>query len=399
MIKRMFLVMCILMLALPALAYEVDLPVPLYGAESSIYGGAAVAQMILDSYPPPGTPIYIPQSTIWTAIQTYNSGEPGWATDPVGMRDTLMALNPPPAGIWVIKSYDIKEDLMFQITFWMNFNSYAVATLVNSGYHWVVVAGYITDIEPTGGSGAVLQEITIHNPYPIGSGQVETMTAAVWYTTYWDNPVAQTGTWYDKYVAVIEPPVTEGTVSFVNEQREGIVEITGQEALQFAETWIATKNLAAKDASYADLNNNQKQNYGPLLVREGFSYGKTERDVPYYYIVPYYVSTNAAKLSTDSIVNGVSVCVIVNAFTGAFEEVASFNTPIKYIYKDEALEIAAKALEVETKELSATLIYKAGILSQSRVCPVWEVMGKAGTVFVDQLGKVKKSAAVLQYGR
>jgi hypothetical protein len=404
MLRRMLLVMCILLLSLPAMAYEVQLTVPLYGQENNIYAGPACAQMIMDSYPV--DPEYFEQSVIWASIQSHNSGEPGWATDPMGMKGALLELKNPPIGTWSIMSYDVKENLMFQIMFWMNYNDYAVPTLVNSGYHWVDVVGYVSDIEPTGGSGAVLQEITINNPWPIGSGQTETMAAEIWYNSedpysYWANPVANPGTWFDKYVAVIEPPEAEGGVSFIPVNRRGTIEITSQEALQYAETWINQLNLAEKDPSYADLNNEDRENYGPLLVREGLSFGRTDRDVPYYYIIPYYVSTSDTVFAADNLVDGVKVCVIVNAFTGNYEEVASFRNPIRYVYEDEALQIAAEALGVETKALAGTLVYVPCALSQSRICPFWEIMFKEKEtfVYVDQLGNLYHDPYDSLYGR
>ncbi|MFC2141241.1 hypothetical protein ACFLQP_02975, partial [Acidobacteriota bacterium] len=379
------------------------LTVPLYGQQNNIYAGPASAQMVMNSYPPPGTPMYFAQSVIWTSIQSHNSGEPGWATDPQGMQGALLELNPPPVGTWSIKSYDVKEDLMFQVLFWMNYNNYAVPTLVNSGYHWVVVVGYETDIEPIYGSDPELIEITINNPWPIGSGQTETMEDDIWYTTYWANPVENPGTWYNKYVAVIEPPEAEGVVRFTPVDRRGTDEISCEAALQYAETWINQLNLAAKDPSYVALNDPDKENYGPLLVREGLSFGKTVKDVPYYYIIPYYVKTNAEVISAfDNEVNdGVKVCVIVNAFTGRYEEVASFNSPINYIYKAEALQIAAEALGVETRALNGTLVYEACALCQSRVTPFWEVFCKEKEIFlyVDQERKVYKNPQSVLYGR
>jgi len=401
MLKRIFFAICILMLSLPALAYDVQLTVPLYGQENNIYGGPACAQMILNSYPPPGTPMYFTQATIWASIQNHNSGEAGWATDPQGMQGALLDLNPPPAGTWALKVYDVKEDLMFQILYWMNYNSYAVTTLVNSGYHWVDVVGYETDIEPTWGSNPVLQEITINNPWPIGQGQTETMSGTVWYSTYWANPVDKAGTWYDKYVAVIEPPEAEGSSSFNPSDRRGIEEISSEAALLFAENWISQLDLAEKNASYSILDSNDKANFTPLLVREGLGFGKTEKDVPYYYIVPYYVKNTTTKLSSEIEAEGIKACVLVNAFSGAYEEVASFHAPIKYIYEQEALDIATKELKVESKVLRASLVYESCALSQSRVCPFWEIINTETReiAYVDQQGKVSFRPYSTTYGR
>jgi hypothetical protein len=100
-------------------------------------------------------------------------------------------------------AYDVKEDLMFQVLYWMNRNSYPVTTLINRGLHWVDVVGYVTDIEPVYGSAPELLEITINDPWPVGVGQVSTIDGPVWYDDQWEFPIDKAGTWYNKYAAVI----------------------------------------------------------------------------------------------------------------------------------------------------------------------------------------------------
>lgn len=397
MIKRLLVGIFVVLLTMPIFAYEVTLTIPLYGQELSYWAGPACAQMILDGYPPPYDCLYYEQSYIWSVIQTHNSGEAGWATDPEGMAGTLIELNPPPPGTtWAIKSYDVKEDLMFQILYWMNQNSFPVTTLVNSGNHWVDVVGYETDIEPIWGSDPELLEITIHDPWPIGQGQVSTMSGTVWYDTKWANPVDNPGTWYNKYVAVIEPPDIPGNVRFSNVDRRGTDAISADDALRFSETWIDQLNLDAKNPSYQAITDNDTTTLAPLLVREEINpVVAKDAQVPYYYIIPYKLKTDSpAALRSESSDSGYfSMCVIVNAYTGDFEEIAAFGTAVKYLTAEEAKEAAG------VKEANTELIFTPCNVTQVRSWAVWRIETKEKTVYVDQLGNLYKGLTFLPYGR
>ena len=412
MVKRFLFVIFIVCLSMgltsPAFAYEVNLTIPQYGQELSYWSGPACAQMLLNGYPDPYPSIYYTQAEIWTCIQSHNSGEPGWATDPEGMQGALLELNPPPPGTtWGLKSFDIREDLMFQILYWMNDNSFAVTTLVNNGYHWVDVVGYVTDIEPLWGTDPELQEITIHNPWPIGSGEISTMTGTVWYDTMWENPVENPGTWQNKYVAIIEPPEIEGGVDVRRVDRRGSTAILAADALQFSQTWIEQLNLDLKDPSYAALTETETQYLEPILVREeiNFNIRKDER-VPYYYIIPYAAKNDnvISANKNESKPEYSSISVIVNAFTGDFEQVSSFGTPIKYLTEAEAIQAAAEFLkleEVSIKGAEAEMVYLVSTITQSRAIPICRVDINGKTVYVDQSGNVYTKSAIIPqpYGR
>jgi hypothetical protein len=396
MFKRLLVGIFVALLTMPIFAYEVTLTIPLYGQQNSYYAGPACAKMILEGYPPPYDPAYYTQDEIWAVIQTHNSGEPGWATDPEGMSGALIELNPPPPGTtWSIKSYDVKEDLMFQILFWMNNNSFPVTTLVNSGNHWVDVVGYETDIEPIWGSDPELLQITIHDPWPIGQGQVSTMSGTVWYDTKWLNPVGNAGTWENKYVAVIEPPDIPGNVRFSNVDRRGTNAISAQDALQFSETWIDQLNLDAKNTAYQAITDEDTTTLAPLLVREEINPGLAkDAQVPYYYIIPYKLKTDSpTELSADSDSGYFSMCVIVNAYSGDFEEIAAFGRALKYLTADEAKDAAG------VKEANTELIFTPCNVTQVRSYAVWRIETKEETVYVDQMGNVYKALTFQPYGR
>ncbi|MCP5104219.1 MAG: hypothetical protein GY950_12605, partial [bacterium] len=366
-------------LALPGFAYVVDLTVTPRGQEISYWSGPACAQMIMDSYPPPYPSILYQQSVIWASIQTHNSGEPGWATDPLGMQGALTELNDPAPGIWALMSYDVKEDLMFQILFWMNQNSFPVTTLVNRGLHWVDVVGYETDIEPLQGSSPQLLEITINDPWPVGVGQVSTIVGSVWYDDQWEFPVEKAGTWFDKYVAIIEPPQIQGIITADQVVRDGDTFISTEDALLYSESAILLKNLGAKHPSYAALNDRDTNTLDPILVREmpTLLTAKNER-VPYYYIIPYAAKEDNVLSAVDTKNNSdrSSVSIVVNAFTGNFEQVSAFGEAIRYLPEDEAVKIAADALKLtdaDVKSIEAEMVYSPCVISSSRANPFWEI--------------------------
>jgi hypothetical protein len=300
------------------------------------------------------------------------------------MQGALLELNPPP-GTWSLQSYDVKEDLMFQILYWMNNNSFAVTTLVNKGYHWVVVVGYETDIEPVSGSNPVLQEITINDPWPINSGHVATVTGTVWYTTttYWGEPIENPGTWENKYVAIIEPPQGQGTVSAVPAVRTGTTPISETAALQFSETWIEERNLASIHPSYGLLSDDKKLTLEPILVREEGSFDiPRDANVPYYYIIPYDDPVTDHKDPRPS------VYVVINAFTGDFEQVDSLADPVQYLDEEDAIAAAAEALGLDTpgdqEELEAVVVYTPCIITHSRIIPFWRIESGNTVVYVNQ---------------
>jgi hypothetical protein len=85
------------------------------------------------------------------------------------------------------------------------------------------------------------------------------------------------------------------------------------------------------------------------------------------------------------------VSVLVNGFTGAFEEVAAFGQPIRYLTRDEALDVVAAALHTTRRELrgaDAALMFQPSDITHVRAYPFWRVTVGRRTVYVDQLGQL-----------
>lgn len=392
----LFLFLLLIGFTSPALAqYEVDIRgnVPLHGQESCVWCGAACGQMIMNGYPDPADRIFYPQVQVWNTIQANNSTDPvdvaqGWATDPQGLCETMILLNSPPSpGTWHIHADANRDAVMFDILYWMRTNDYPVATLINQGGHWVVIVQYVSDIEPVRGSTPTLQEITIYDPEPHNVGSASTMDAAAWYDTKWYGGVWWGGTWHDQYVAVIEPPVAKGTVEVKTVTRIGEKIIPPEEAIKYAEKWIDELKLSKKPL-YTILQKKGVRNLQPILVREEIKTGlEKEKEVPYYYIVPFGFEHEIG----DCGIGLARVCVIVNAYTGRFEEIGAFGKPVRYLPEKETIDIIARTLRLtreEMRKLKPSLMFQPSDITHIRLYPFWRVMVADRVLYVDQLGKV-----------
>jgi hypothetical protein len=379
MIKKVFgfMFVCFLVLGLASPVcsqWVVDLNIPLYGQETNYWCGAASAQMIMNGYPDPGNCVLLPQLTIWNTIQANNlPNEPAnWYTDPHGLQQALIIHNPPPTGGWSLYAQPVREELMFDVLYWMNRQRYGTATLVYEAAHWVVIKGFVTDIEPVAGSNPVLQQITIQNPWPPYQGVTSTVTGTVWYSNYWYGPVNAPGTWYGNYVGIIEPPLVEGAVSAPMEIRSGDKTkiISPKKAVKYARHWIKKLDLAAKDPAYALLADENAKPLDPILVREEMNPGlANDALVPYYYIIPYAMETEFEnKISR--------VCVMVNAFTGNFEEVTGYDEPLTYLEKEKAIEAVVTVKELTTEEAAnakAEVVFTPIYFTYLRYKPFWRI--------------------------
>ncbi len=364
--------------------------VTLYGQEQCCWCGAASGQMARNGYPSPADRLFYSQQSIWNTIQVHNSTDPAdtnWCTDPHGLTGCLQSLNNPAGVHWVEFANASRDSVLFDILFWMNRLEYPAPVLINQGGHWVVIVGFTTDVEPVEGSTPTLQSINFFDPEPHNVGTDTTMTGAQWTGTYgpWDGPVSYAGTWLNQYVAVVEPPINEGRVRVNHETRTGDKLLTPARARERALHWIAERRLP-EQRQYRLLGREDVDALEPLLVREQRQ-GKQSRNVPYYYIVPFGLRSEMGERGTRL----ARVCVLVNAYTGNFEEVTAFGQPMRYLPREEALDIIAAALHQDRKKLEdaeVTLLFQPSDITHVRTWPFWRVKLGRRTVYVDQLGKL-----------
>lgn len=362
--------------------------VPLYGQEQCFWCGAASGQMTRNGYPNAGDRLFYDQSDVWNVIQVHNStapGDSGWATDPHGLTGCLQSLSNPPGVHWVEFADPTRDTVLFDILFWMNRREYPSPVLINQGGHWVVIVGFVTNLEPVAGSSPTLQSITVHDPEPHNVGTVSDMTGAQWFAGPWNGAVIYSGAWLNQYVAVVEPPIQEGRVRVKRVTRTGKEPLSPGQAIEYAQRWIQELQLAKKP-QYSLLGREDARPGEPLLVRDEMP-GSRARNVPHYYIVPFgfdvELSDRGSRLAR--------VCVLVNAFTGQFEEVTAFGKPIRYLSKEEALDVVAAAFRVDRQDLQdaeASLAFQPSDITHIRTYPFWRIRYSRRTMYVDQLGKL-----------
>jgi hypothetical protein len=364
--------------------------VPLYGQEQCNYCGAASGQMIRNGYPNAADRLLYTQLSIWNTIQVLNSTDPtdvaqGWATDPHGLRDCLQSLNNPAGVHWAEFADTSSNVVLFDMLYWMNIREFPSAVLVNQGGHWVAIVGFVTDVEPVGGSAPTLQSIHYYDPEPHNVGTDTTVTGAQWFAGPWNGAIIYAGTWNNKYVAVVEPPIQKGEVRIKKVIRTGNKLLSPAEAVKYARQWIAEMKLADQ-RKYSLLGRKDVDNLEPILVREEMP-GRREKEVPHYYIVPFGFNSEFGERNVQM----ARVCVLVNAYTGKFEEVTAFGKPMRYLPEEEVLEVVAAAMHVKKgrlRDVSLTLMFQPSDITHVRTWPFWQVKIGDRMVYVDQLGKL-----------
>lgn len=377
-------------LAQHAISLEVPNTIPTYCQEANNWCGAATGQMTLEGYPG-GVEHPFTQTHVWNRIVAHRD-DPGaaWATDPDGLRETLMELGGDPGVNWNIHSNSNAQSLMYSITYWMTRREYPTPVLVDPGgspygsfQHWVMVEGFTTDVDPTTNATVNLQFIDIVDPWNppcatnTAGGVRQTVSGATWYTTYWGVPGNYPASkWHGNYVAVIEPPIKKGVVKAKRQVEEGKV-ISQSAAKEHALKWFKKLGFE-KRATYAVLRGTVP--LGPLLINQ---------EKRGYYLVPF--GYKEGQLSQGA--------VLVNAYTGEFEEIGVFQRPFTYLDRERAVRLALSYLDVckekglgcakdRPLKVQAELIFQTSAQTQNRFMPIWQITFKERTVYVTQQERV-----------
>ncbi len=359
------------------------LNVPLYGQDTSYYCGAASAQMMMMGYPNPADHRCNGQNHIYNRIQAHKQDN-GFYSDPEGLRDTVMELNPPPApGRYIIFHNTDRDIVMHDILFWMAERNYPTATLINHGAHWVVITGFQTDNDPRTGS-ATLQTIDINDPAPQDypphddpctpvdegneGGTARHVTGTSWFSNDWKDPNSYGTTWLNEYLAVVEPPKVLGKVTAEEEIFYGKV-ISPEEAEELALQHIRDRKLYEKKP-YRFVRDTYPRR--AFLVNEKYKG---------YYVVPFEFEKE--ELSPGA--------VLLNAYTGEFQEIGAFPRPLEYLSREEAIQIAICSVRKKpTKPPVAELMFEISEQTRSRYRPIWKVSIPVEEItvirYVNQLG-------------
>jgi hypothetical protein len=364
--------------------YTLSLAVPFYGQDTGFYCGAASGQMMMMGYPSAGASRCFSQDNVYNTIQSFKQDN-GFYTDPDGLRDAVMNLNPPASpGQYSIIHDSVRENVMHSILYWMVVRNYPTATLINRGDHWVVVTGFQTDVDPRTGS-AMLQSIDVNDPAPPDvaphdnpctaadegneGGTFRNVTGTSWFSNDWNNPNRWGTKWLNEYVAIVEPPDVKGRVTAKREAEDG-KPISSERALTLAQRHVRERKLPAKK-HFGFLRETSPTK--ALLVNGKFKG---------YYIVPFEHKDGRCPGA-----------VVLNAYTGDFQEIAAFPRPLRYLTDREAVRIALCSIgKKPTQTPSAELVFRSSEQVRSRYRPIWKVVVPIGKTkierYVSQLGEV-----------
>lgn len=354
--------------------------------------------MTHDGYPTPPGPQFFSQANVWNCVQGHKNDlgvKPGygWATDPDGLEFCLNNMGHPPSGHWTVWAHPIYSTEMYWITYWMTAVRYPTPVLIYNQQHWVVITGFITDVDPTTSSIITLKKIEVNDPapecpkLPTGKYQVNKhgidqlgtyrfITSKKWQNDFFRGPVLASkipgSKWIGKYVAVLEPPEAEGRVTL----EERIVRygrpITPDEAIDLALRSIDENDLCERERLSILC---ESQPFEPLLINHGYTgILWPEQEFGGYYIVPFGFEPEEIRAG-----------IVVNAYTGEFEEAGAFAS-IRYLSAEEAID---RVLEAGGQALEAELIYEPSEQTESEFLPLWKVAaGPEEVLYVDQFGNV-----------
>jgi hypothetical protein len=386
--------------------FEVNLKsqVPQYPEDQPNWGGAACCQMAMNGYPPGATKCYINQTTIWNFIQAHNkepgyspsSWDYGWYADPYAVTKALNDLCPPQHS-WVDVSGTNKEAVLYTLFRYMA--NYRYASLICTWAHdyWAVLVYYRTSDDPRTVTNPTLEEIGYY--WPTTSGvQYHEIDGPIWMTSpyYWGMPCNQTNTageslcgqiWNNKWVGIGEPPEVEGSVQVEIVSRVGETLISPRDAASAARRSLTERRREKSEFLMGYLTGVRAAQ--PMLVRElsvGLREQKSEQDVRYY-VVPftqrYEVDRTGAHLARFS--------VLVNAYTGRFEQLCVFPQPVRYLSERDVIQIVRRDLRLghrEVQRVETELVFRPLQSHISSALPVWQVAYEDLTFFVTQQGEM-----------
>jgi hypothetical protein len=386
--------------------FEVDLKTQVtpHGSMNPNWGGAACCQHAMTGYPPGATSCYIPQSTIWDYIQA-NNREPGigpwgygWYSDPFAITKTLNDLCPPEHH-WVDVSGTDKYTVLYTLFKWMANYKYVSLVCVFAHDYWSTLVYYRTSDDPRFVNNPTLDLIGLYEPYYSVFGMPEVdykeINGSVWMSNpyYWGTPCGgstnpQCGQiWKDKYVGIGEPPEVGGKIRVKTIPRIGKKLISPKDATSLARTYLAERQQRGSKFLLERMTG--VRNAQPMLVREFHPkpFKQRAKEDVRYYLVPfanrYEVDKTGSPLARLSI--------LVNAYTGGFEELCVFPRPVRYLSESEVLAIAGRSLGLSRREagrMEVELVFRPLRPHVSSALPAWKVEFDDRALFVTQFGLV-----------
>lgn len=354
--------------------------------EDGSYCGPAAIQMCRDGYRKSEGRRRYSQETLYKICRAYNSNLPidrlsfSEGTDPHGLAGCLNQLKKPKGVVWIerAKPRASRGQVLFSILHSMDKWRLPVPVMVDQGGHWVVVVGWETDKRPIRGARPRLRWIRIFDPEPPGTGTMTWLPGAQWYAGRWSRPMPGRGTWYRRFVAVVEPDEFAGmaAVSVMKRKRQRTL-LGADKAISAARRVVREKQFR-RWPEYSFFYRRDSMICSVEPVQEGSEY---------YYIVRFGLRSERSGQELP-LVRGV---VNVGAYNGEILEVTAYGKPGSPLTKERAINAVAAGMRIEAEKLQnvkATLMFRPCGITHTRSDPFWRVTVGRRTVYVDQRGVV-----------
>lgn len=278
------------------------------------YCGAAAAMMILAEI---GVPYAdLDQDDLYTSNHTHNAVSTNWATDPYGLRYTLVDRRPVGFGqTFVVRKPTSEAQGTQDIVYTLHKYNVSPAVLVFACQHWIVVPGVQTDVEPVSEASYAVEGFWLHNPVwhspapppphdatdACGSGGTlgnsnEFVTYADWQGTYftgcnYDHPAGSA-----QYISVCDPDVRDIELPGRQARRrlaDGREFLKPEQAIEFSEVGLKEYGLRDDERVAGALRDAKPGEPHPVA--------RLDRPNAYYHLVPWEVERGVIALSrTDA---------------------------------------------------------------------------------------------------
>ncbi len=368
--------------------------------DTGYYCGAACAMTVLAEI---GVPYAsLDQDDLYNSNHTHNAKSTGWATDPYGLRYTLVDRRPAAfTNTFVVHKPTTEAQGTRDIVHTLHTYEVSPSALVFGCAHWITVPGMRTNVEPIPGASYTVEGFWLHNPVyrdnephsatdVCGAGGVngsanEYVTYADWQGTYF------TGCNYDdpsgskQYISVCDPDVRE--LEEPERQRQqrpakGDRLLSADEAIEFSMRAVDELDLVRDERVGPALR--RARPLEPQLV--------LRRDVrnSFYYLIPWGTNKGARALTR------------VDARFGTFSGLRLVDTPIRneFLARDNVVELLASRrirpidemarlrIFPEALCVSPTLVWEPCYESWSPNLPFYQVTTGADRFFVRIDGEV-----------
>lgn len=342
--------------------------------DTGYYCGAACAMVILAEI---GVPYAdLDQDDLYDSNHDHNAVSSGWATDPYGLRYTLVDRRP--AGFtntFVVHKPTSEADGTRDIVYTLHTYEVSPAALVFGCAHWITVPGVQTDVEPVAGSGYTVEGFWIHNsvaqdnePHSgtdtCGSGGVngngnEYVTYADWQTTYftgcnYDHPSGSS-----QFISVCDPDVRDLEApkrKKLKRPARGKRLLTHRDAKRFSQMGLKAYGLTEDKRVARALR--RAQPLKPQLVL------RRDRRNSYYYLVPWGTQ------------RGVKAMTRVDARFGTFSGIRLLDKQIKneFLDREAAIKLVADRRLRMPDELGSIKVFTDAVCVSPTLVwqPCWE---------------------------